>query len=187
VARAAAKKAAAAAGDHTAAAAVHEPESEPGDEGVVFAGDDQPVVEDVVVAAIGGLHPTDVLLDNQATIHLFYNDDLLSALRKAEKEVYVRGVGGRVQAAMMGDFGSLGEVYHCPESPVNVLSFSMVRDKYVVSYSYENDAFSVATPGGTIVFHRLNTKGISGGLYVHRVQHPPVRGGVFIETVEGNE
>ncbi len=195
---AARKKAeAAAAGDHFAAAALDEgsPVEVLADEAVVFTGnhhhqqatsEDEEDHDDLVAAALASLGPMDVLLDNQATIHLFKNEELLTGLRAAARDIYVRGVGGRVKANLVGDFGHFGEVYYCPASPVNVLSFSWVRDTYVVSYSHARDAFFVETPGGSIEFSRVRSGGRSrGGLYAHRFLPPPE--GVYLGTVEENK
>ena len=51
----------------------------------------------------------DVLLDNEASLNIFSNGDLLTGLRKSDKTINVGGIqlGEGVTVNMEGDFGEL--------------------------------------------------------------------------------
>ena len=88
--------------------------------------------------------PTVVLLDNQATDHIFFNKELLSNLRQGDSTIRFGGLGGDVTTNMMGDFGPIGKVWFSKETPVNILSWSkLVREKFEVSYKSETDVFVI--------------------------------------------
>ena len=62
----------------------------------------------------------DVLLDNEASLNIFSNGDLLTGLRKTEKTVNVGGIqlGEGVEVNEEGDFGELGRVSTARRHPL---------------------------------------------------------------------
>ncbi|MGC9156348.1 MAG: reverse transcriptase domain-containing protein, partial [Ferrimicrobium sp.] len=138
-----------------------------------------PPVHTMVAGVESG--PREVLLDNQSTVHLFTNEELVSNVRPAARPIRVSGVGGIVSVDKVGDFGSFGEVYVSEASPANVLSFSAVRKQLRVSYEYDADVFSVHAPEGTMEFVPFDSGSESGHLYAYNVPYPE---SVLVQTVE---
>jgi hypothetical protein len=79
-----------------------------------------------ILVAQAGLRSRDVLLDNQAGLSCVKNPDLLSNIRDAEVCEF-GGIGGTIVADKVGDFGPFGQVYYCPQSVGNILSWSQIR------------------------------------------------------------
>ena len=88
----------------------------------------------------------DVLLDNEASLNIFNNPELLTNVRRAEKPVSVSGIhrDESVRVEHEGDFGELGRVYYSGSAAANVLSFaSQVDSGAIVRYDYLRDAFTL--------------------------------------------
>ena len=68
----------------------------------------------------------DVLLDNEASLNIFSNKDLLTGIRKAEHSIKVSGTqtGGSVTVDSEGDFGEFWTVFYSGDASANVLSFA---------------------------------------------------------------
>ncbi len=105
-----------------------------------------------------------VLLDNQATVHLFADAALLTAVRDRAEPERVAGVGGGIEAQQEGDFGELRGVLFSPEAVVSVLSFSRCRAQgCVLDYDGRQDAFTMTTPGGAVmVFQAMRLAEVPG-------------------------
>jgi hypothetical protein len=140
---------------------------------------ERPSVHPVLVGIDAG--PREVLLDNQSTVHLFANTELLSNIRPATHPIRVRGVGGVVSVDKVGDFGAFGEVYVSEASPANVLAFSAVRKQLRVSYDYDTDTFVVHAPEGVMQFSPHNAGSNHGHLYSYSVPEPEAS---LVQTVE---
>ena len=111
--------------------------------------------------ATGGpsiIHPRDILLDNQATISVFHQKEFLNNIRKAERPIQIAGVGGKIEASMVADFGTFGQVYYHPKSIANILSFSDAVKKYDVEYDRSEDIFKLTnrTSGKLFKFVQKN-------------------------------
>ena len=64
-----------------------------------------------------------VLLDNQSTVDLFFNPDLLSNIHSIRKPVSIGGIGpGALIVTQRGTFQDYGPVYYHPDAQANVLS-----------------------------------------------------------------
>lgn len=106
------------------------------------------------------LHPYDVLLDNQAEIHLFGNRNLLTNIKKIQNPITATGIGS-LQINHIGTFPGINQtVYYNPQSPVNVLSFSKLRDnckEACVGYDYKSNTFWAKINGSVKIFKRLQS------------------------------
>ena len=72
-----------------------------------------------------------MLLDNQATINIFNNIDLLTKVRKSKNTVLLNGLQGNADAIevdLIGEFSELGEVFYSDKASANILSFAAMAD-----------------------------------------------------------
>jgi hypothetical protein len=77
----------------------------------------------------------DVLLDNQASVNVFNNKNLLTNIRKTREPIYVAGVGkGEIYADLEGDFDGYGTVYYAPECIANILCLFDMNKNYGVIF-----------------------------------------------------
>lgn len=115
-----------------------------------------------------------ILLDNQASISIFYDKELLSDIHDIEPTT-VSGVGGAIMATQAGFFGPFKVLLH-DEAPANVLSYAMVEEKYNIEVV--DGTFIVTSPDGIEMrFVRENRM---------HIFHPPTSF-TLVSTVEENE
>ena len=94
----------------------------------------------------------DVLLDNEASLNIFNNADLLTDIRKSERSIKVSGiqVGGGVSVDREGEFGDFGTVYYSGSASANILSFaSQVDAGATIRHDHVNDCFTLQPKGST--------------------------------------
>jgi hypothetical protein len=107
--------------------------------------------ETVMSSAEKILTPNKVLLDNQASIHLFYNKDLFSsAVRTCATPRFITGIGGTITVNKCATFEPFGEVLYAPECSANILSFSaLTQDPSTkIRYKRKQNLFVVVTGEG---------------------------------------
>ena len=112
----------------------------------------------------------DVLLDNEASLNIFNNADLLTGMRKAEKSIKVSGIqlGAGVTVDREGDFGELGTVFYSASASANILSFaSQVDAGATIRYDHTGDCFTLRPKDSerTYRFGRKQVKGSEGRFY----------------------
>ena len=112
----------------------------------------------------------DVLLDNEASLNIFSNGDLLTGIRKSSRPVIVSGIqrDSGVAVCHEGDFGDLGKVYLSETAAANVLSFaSQVDSGAVIRYDHVRDIFTLKPRHGkrTYEFGRKSIPGSEGRFY----------------------
>lgn len=83
-----------------------------------------------------------MLLDTQATNHLFRDECLLERVEPGKKRVF-EGVGGALVVTKSGIHADFGRVFVHPRAPANILSFARVQDACLVEYV--NGMFVVTT------------------------------------------
>ena len=106
----------------------------------------------------------DVLLDNEASLNIFNNKDLLTGIRKPEHSIKVSGIqtGGGVTVDSEGDFGEFGTVYYSGDASANVLSFaSQVDAGATIRYEHEEDCFTLQ-PKDSDNIYRFGRKTLPG-------------------------
>jgi Zinc knuckle len=87
----------------------------------------------------------DVLLDNEASINIFSNRNLLTGVRDAEKKVMVGGIqrgASGVKVTEEGEFQDVGTVYVNDSATAKILSFASQVDAGAdITYDKDNDRF----------------------------------------------
>ena len=107
----------------------------------------------------------DVLLDNEASLNIFSNKDLLTDVRKSDKTVRV---SGSVSVDREGNFGEFGTVYYSGAESANILSFaSQVDSGADIRYDHLSDCFTLQPKGSTRTyrFGRKRVVGSEGRFY----------------------
>ena len=113
-----------------------------------------------------------VLLDNQASVNIFCNANLLTDIRKSQHAILLNGVqleAKGVRVDQEGDFGEIGPVYYSRRATANILSFAAMADSGAdIRYEHETGCF-VMRPAGSSTsysFSRQNLPGSTGRFYV---------------------
>lgn len=112
----------------------------------------------------------DVLLDNEASLNIFSNSELLTGLRKTDKTINVGGIqlGEGVEVNEEGDFGELGRVFFSEAASANILSFaSQVDSGAAIRYDHDGDCFTLQPRDSSSVyrFGRKDKPGSEGRFY----------------------
>ena len=112
----------------------------------------------------------DVLLDNEASLNIFSNLELLTDVRKSDKTVRVSGIeqGSGVSVDREGNFGEFGTVYYSGAASANILSFaSQVDSGAEIRYDHVSDCFTLQPKGSTRTyrFGRKRVVGSEGRFY----------------------
>jgi hypothetical protein len=91
-----------------------------------------------------------ILLDNQLTVDVFYNDKLLQNIRKSDTSMDIHCNAGVTSTDMAGDLPGYGKVWYHPNGIAKILSLARVKDKHRVTFDSAGDnKFVVHKTGGT--------------------------------------
>jgi hypothetical protein len=102
--------------------------------------------------------PTWLLLDNQSTVNVLCNANLLDDIHEVEDEMEITSNSGSNITSQMGTLPGYGQVWHDPNGIVNIVSLSQVKERYHVRYDNDHNVFVVTKPDGTIYeFIELNS------------------------------
>jgi hypothetical protein len=114
----------------------------------------------------------DVLLDNEASINIFSNRNLLTGVRAAEKKVTVGGIqrgASGVKVTEEGEYRDVGTVYVNDSATTNILSFASQIDAGAdITYDKDSDRF-IMRPAGSetgYCFGRKEITGSDGKFYI---------------------
>jgi hypothetical protein len=132
----------------------------------------------------------EVLLDNQATISIFHNKDLLYDVRRLSKPVSVYGIGGTVSCNQVGTFYPFGEVLYSPKATANVISLGKLSpDLFDVTFVHGSHFYvTFLETEESFVFDQAE-RGLHGGaLFVYDAfWNKDHQEQIHITTVQQNE
>jgi hypothetical protein len=100
------------------------------------------------------IDPMLILCDNESTVDIFRNKDMLSNIRKTKTPISLKGIDGNsIDVEEEGQLLGYGTVYYHPSVAANVLSFFNIakRFKSVVYNNQEQDAFIVKRDDDTFL------------------------------------
>ena len=107
----------------------------------------------------------DVLLDNEASLNVFRNSDLVKNLRVSARTVTMHGVENNsngVKVDLEGEFNEIGTVFVSEKASANILSFAAQVDSGAeMSYDSKFDRF-IMKPAGSDNCYSFGRKNISG-------------------------
>ena len=135
----------------------------------------------------------ELLLDNQASLNVIGNIDLLTNVRKAQRPVSMSGIqagAAAVRVDMVGDFSDFGEVYYSDFASANILSFAaQVSSGASIRYDTDLDEFSMVprNSANVYVFSRKDVSGSEGRFYCCDLGSINSRhDGAYVTTVQQN-
>jgi hypothetical protein len=139
-------------------------------------------LDSLVMSQGGGLtiSPTWLLLDNQSTVDVFANGDMLEDIHQVDDEMVIASNGRSDVTSEMGMLPGYGLVWYDPVSIANIVSLSRVREKYHVLFNSDNNIFVVTKPDGTV----FEFKQSESGLYYYDLASNKRKGApVMVDTV----
>ena len=90
------------------------------------------------------------MLNNQSTVDVFYNKNLLMNIRKAKTHMDIHCNACITSTVLIGDLPGYAEVWYHPNGIADILSLARVKDKYRVTFdSGQKNQFIVQTSEGT--------------------------------------
>ena len=100
----------------------------------------------------GGVPKSWILLDNQSTVDVFHNKDLLKNIRKNDTSMVIHCNAGVTKTNLVGDLEGYGTVLYHPNGIANILSLSKVKKNgYRITYDSKNgNEFTVEKPDGSV-------------------------------------
>jgi hypothetical protein len=125
-----------------------------------------------------------ILLDNQSTVDVFHNGNLLENIRPADGHMDIHCNAGVTSTNLVGDLPGYGEVWYHPGGIANILSLSRVKNRghRVIYDSHDGNEFRVSRKNGTTRVFKESSR----GLYFMDTNTDET-GTVLVNTVEGNK
>jgi hypothetical protein len=110
----------------------------------------------------GRLPRTWILLDNQSTIDVFYNRDLLTDIRKGTGSMDIHCNAGVATTNLVGELAGYGTVWYHPSGIANILSLSRMKEHgHRVTYdSHGGNRFIVHKNDGTARVFKESDRGL---------------------------
>lgn len=142
-----------------------------------------------------------MLLDSQASVNVFCNQDLLRNVRRSDRDVVLNGVQLGIEGVKItqeGDFGDVGKFYYSDKSAANILSYAVMVDQGNRDrYDEINDRFELRPTNSKKVysFCRKKVPGSEGRFYCCNVHsmvqafattYPTTEDHAMIETEREN-
>ena len=114
--------------------------------------------------AAGGYVPKSwILLDNQSTVDVFHNADLLANIRESKGHLDIHCNAGVASTNLVGELPGYGTVWYHPKGIANILSLSRLKARagFRVTYDSKNgNEFVVEKPDGTTRTFKQSERGL---------------------------
>ena len=102
-----------------------------------------------------------VLLDNQSSVHVFCNRDMVGNIRKAKRTLELESNGGKLPISTIASVdGFEEEVWFSEEAMTNILSLAVVKREYEVSYDGDDFIIHRAKHGFPDMFFKPHSSGL---------------------------
>jgi hypothetical protein len=103
-----------------------------------------------------------ILLDNQSTVDVFCNKNLLSNVREHSTSMDIHCNAGITSTKLIGELRGYGTVWYNPTGIANILSLAKAKERgYRVTFdSAEGNAFHLHKPDGTMRVFKQSSKGL---------------------------
>jgi Reverse transcriptase (RNA-dependent DNA polymerase) len=124
-----------------------------------------------------------ILLDNQSTVSLFCNSDMVEGIRKVDEELRLATNGGELCTNLKATVPGFGDVWYNSKAITNIFSFAEMEDKHKITYDSSNEkAFIVHLPDKDVRFKRNHN-----GLYYFKKGTNVCATNAAIESIEENK
>ena len=135
---------------------VGEEEEEEGEQGTEIEGYVMQIGSD------GKLPSTWILLDNQSTVDVFSNKNLITDIRETSSTMNIHCNAGITSTNMVGELRGYGTVWYNPYGIANILSLARVQELgYRVTYdTSDGHAFHLHKNDGTVRVFKQSKKGL---------------------------
>jgi hypothetical protein len=102
-----------------------------------------------------------ILLDNQSTVDVFYNNKLLRNVPMSASHMDIHCNAGVTSTDMVGDLPGYGEVWYHPNGIANILSLGRVKEKHRLTFdSADGNQFVVHKNDGTTKSFKESRRGL---------------------------
>jgi hypothetical protein len=92
-----------------------------------------------------------ILLNNQSTVNVFHNEELLDNIHHGDGFMDIHCNAGVTSTNLVGDLPGYGEVWYNPNGIANILSLPRVKERgFRVTFDSKNgNKFHMHKPNGT--------------------------------------